>query len=154
MDVMSRISPLLWATAVFMSAGTSAFAMTSRAANDGQANFPDPSFTVFFDPGTAAITKEGRDIILVVAKKFTAAHGHHTAARIIVTSESDDQESASLSNRRFKAVGHQLARDGVQGKYVRAIERPSNPAEPESLRGWQRRRVSISIHENHVIARL
>jgi hypothetical protein len=37
---------------------------------------------------------------------------------------------------------------------VRAVERPRNHAEPESLRGWQHRRVSISIHENHVIARL
>jgi len=128
--------------------------MPSGASSIPDAGTPDPSFSIFFDPGAASIPKEGREIISLVAKQFAATHGRPAAARVVVTSESDSQESPSLLNERVKAVGRQLVRDGIPGKYVSAIERPNDHAEPPSLRQWQHRRVSISIHENRVIARL
>jgi hypothetical protein len=153
-EAMSRISPLLWATAVILTAATSVSGMPSGETSIPDAGTPDPSFSVFFDPGAASISKEGREIISLVAKQFAAAHGRQAAARVVVTSESDDQVNPSLFNQRVKAVGRQLVRDGIPGKYVSAIERPNAQAEPLSLRQWQHRRVSISIHENRVIARL
>jgi len=151
---MPRISPFLWATAVLVTAGASAFAMPFRAPSSPDIGAPEPSFSVFFDPGAASLSKEGREIISVAAKRFEATHNRHSAARVIVTSESDDQENASLSNKRIKAISQQLMRDGIQGKYVSAVERPSGHLTPLSLRSWQHRCVSISIHENGVIARL
>jgi hypothetical protein len=153
-EPMSRISPLLWATAVILTAATSVSGMPSGASSISDAGTPDSSFSIFFDPGAASISKEGREIISLVAKQFAAAHGRQAAARVVVTSESDSQENPSLLNQRVKAVGRQLVRDGIPGKYVSAIERPNAQVEPLSLRQWQQRRVSISIHENRVIARL
>jgi len=151
---MSRISPLLWAATVIFTASTSVSGMPSRASSAQDISALDISFSVFFDAGAVSFSKEGREIISVAAKQFAATHSRNSAARVVLTGESDDQENASLLNERIKAVGHQLVRDGIQAKYVSAVERPSGHAEPLSLREWQHRRVSISIHENRVIARL
>lgn len=154
MEAMPRIPPLLWATAVILTAATSVSGMPSGASSIPDAGTPDSSFSIFFDPGAASISKEGREIISLVAKQFAAIHGRQAAARVVVARESDSQENPSLLNERVKAVGRQLVHDGIPGKYVSAIERPNAHIEPLSLQQWQHRRVSISIHENRVIARL
>jgi hypothetical protein len=146
---MPRISSFVWATTVIFTASTSVFGMPSRASSA-----PDISFSVFFDPSTAALSKEGREIISVAAKRFATTHSRHSAARVFITNETHDQQSASLSNERIKAVCKQLMRDGLQEKFVSAVLHPSGRAEPLSLQQWQGRRVSISIQENPVIARL
>jgi outer membrane protein OmpA-like peptidoglycan-associated protein len=147
---MLRISPLLLATTViFFTASINVFGMPLRASSA-----PNLSFSVFFDSGGASLTKEGREIISVAAKRFAATHSRHSAAHIFVTAETDDQDSASLSIERIKAVGNQLVRDGIQRKFVSADEHPSVHAEPVRLEEWLNRRVSISIQENPVIARI
>ena len=140
---MPRLSPLLLLTTVFFAASTSVFGMPQRAPSP-----PDITFSVFFDPGGATLSKEGREIISVAAKRFAAAHSLHPAAHILVTSETDDQDRASLSIARLNAVSNQLARDGIQRKFVRADEQPSVHPEPVRLLEWLDRRVSISIQEN------
>ena len=70
------------------------------------------------------------------------------AAHIFVTSETNDQDSASLSIERIKEVSNQLVRDGIQRKFISADEHPSIHAEPVRLLEWLDRRVSISIQEN------
>jgi hypothetical protein len=140
---MRYISRLLWATTVVFAASTSAFGIPLRASSS-----PNTSFSVFFQPGAASLTKEGREIVSIAAKRFAATHGRNSAAHIFVISETDDQDSASLSIGRVKAVGDQLERDGVQGKYISEDEQPSVHAEPVRLLEWLDRRVSISIQEN------
>jgi hypothetical protein len=115
---------------------------------------PDTSFSVFFDPGAATLSKEGEEIVSVASKRFSGTHGRHAAARIYITSETDGQGSASLSNERVKAVCDQLVHDGVQRKFVSVDEQPSNHAEPVRLLESLDRRVSIDIEDNSVIGRL
>jgi hypothetical protein len=146
---MARISPLFWATTVIFAASTSAFAMPLRTSNP-----PDTSFNVFFDPGAASLTNEGREIISVAAERFAATNNRHPAAYIIVTCETDDQVSASLSNERIKAVSNQLVRDGIRRGFVSEDVHPSVHAEPVPLLEWLDRRVSISIQENPVTGRI
>ena len=146
---MPRISHLLWATALIFTGSASVSGMPSQASST-----PDISFSVFFDPGTAALSKEGQEIISVAAKRFVATHSRHSAARLLLTCETDNRESASLSNERINAVGQQLARHGIQRKYVSTVGPPNIQADPPSLRESQHRRVSISIHVNSAIARL
>jgi outer membrane protein OmpA-like peptidoglycan-associated protein len=123
-------------------ASTSVFGIPARAATA-----PDISFSVFFDPGAASLPKEGREIISVVAKQFAATHDSHSAARIIVSSETDDQASVTLSNERIKAVSTQLVRDGIPGKFVSVGEKPTVHADPMRLLQSLDRRVSIGIQE-------
>ena len=115
---------------------------------------PDISFSVFFEPGAASLTKEGREIVLVAAKRFAATHNRHSAAQIFVTCETDDKDSTSLSNERIKAVSDQLVRDGIRRQFVSADEYPSVRAEPVQLLEWLDRRVSISIQETPVTGRI
>jgi outer membrane protein OmpA-like peptidoglycan-associated protein len=145
---MPKISQFLLATTVILTASTSVFGMPLRASSG-----PDSSFSVFFDPGTASLSKEGQEIISVAATRFAASHSRHSAAHILLTSETDDQDSAFLSNERIKAVGNQLVRDGIQRKFVSTDEHPSVHAAPIRLEEWLDRRVSISIQEDPVIAR-
>ena len=142
---MPRISPLLLLTTVIFAASTSVFGMPQKASTP-----PDTSFSVFFDPGRATLSKEGRQIISLAAKRFAATHSHYPAAHIIVTGETDDQDRASLSVERVRAVGNELVRDGIQRKFVSADEQPSVHSEPVRLLEWLDRRVSISIQENPV----
>ena len=155
---MPRISAFLWATTVAFIAGTSAFGMpasgTTKGASSSPESFPDSSFGVFFDPGAASLTKEGREIISVAANRFAASHGRHSAARIVLASETDDQDKASLSTERIRAVSNQLVRDGIRKKFVSAVQYSGGHAEAAGLREWQHRRIVISIQENPVIARL
>lgn len=146
---MPSISPLLCATAILFLAGTSAFAIPPSAPASG-----DISFAVFFNPGAAALSKEGRQIISVAARRFVATHNRHSAARIIVTSEADDQDSASLSNERIQAVSNQLVRDGVQRKLVSADDHPGVHNQAVRLEEWLDRRVSINIQDEPVVGRL
>lgn len=146
---MPKISPLLLATTVILTASATVFGMPLRASSA-----PEISFSVFFDPGTASLSKEGREIISVAAQRFADSHNRHSAAHILVTSETDGQDSnASLSNARITAVGNQLGRDGVQRKFVSAAEHPSVHAETVRLQEGLDRRVSISIQENPAIVR-
>ena len=115
---------------------------------------PDISFSVFFNPGAATLSKEGREIVSVAAKRFTDTQSHQSAARISITSETDGQGNESLSNERAKAVGDQLVRDGVERKFVSVDEQPSDHAEPIRLLESLDRRVSIDIEENAVVGRL
>jgi hypothetical protein len=140
---MSKLSPLLLGTTVIFIASTSVFGMPQRVSSS-----PDTSFSVFFDPGEASLSKEGREIVSIAAKRFAATHGRNPAAHIFVTSETDDQDSTSLSIGRIKAVGNQLERDDVQRKFISEDEQPSVHATPVRLLEWLDRRVSISIQEN------
>ena len=151
---MPRISTFLWATTVIFAASTSAFGMPASGKPMSASGPPDTSFNVFFDPGAASLSKEGREIISVAAKRFAATHGRHSAAHILLASETDDQDKASLSTERIRAVSNQLVRDGIQRKFVSAVQHSGDHAEPVSLLEWQHRRISISIQENPVIARL
>jgi hypothetical protein len=146
---MRKISPLLSATTVIFIASTSVFGQPLRASNP-----PDTSFSIFFDPGAASLTKEGREIISVVAKRFAATHDRRSAAHIFVSSETDDQDSASLSIERIKAVSDQLVRDGILRKFVSGDEHRSVHAEPVRLLEWIDRRISISVQENPVTSRI
>jgi len=146
---MSKSSPLIFATTAILAASTSVFGMPL-----GVARAPDISFSVFFNPGAVSLSKEGREIVSVAAKRFTDAHSHQSSARISVTSETDGQGNESLSNDRVKAVDDQLVRDGVERKYVSVDEQPSDHAEPIRLLESLDRRVSIDIQENPVIGRL
>jgi outer membrane protein OmpA-like peptidoglycan-associated protein len=146
---MSKISPLLFGTTAILVTSASVFGMSPRAALT-----PDSSFSVFFDPGVATLSKEGQEIVSVAAKRFAGTHSQHSAARISITSETDGQGNESLSNERTKAVGDQLIRDGVQKNFVSVGERPSDHAEPIRLLESLDRRVSIEIEENSVIGRL
>ena len=151
---MPRISPFLWATTVVFVASTSAFGMPASGKPMWASGAPDTSFNVFFDPGAASLSKEGREIISEAAKRFAATHSRHSKAHILLASETDDQDRASLSTERIRAVSNQLVRDGIQEKFVSAVQHSGGHAEPVSIREWQHRRVSISIQENPVIARL
>ena len=146
---MSRISPFLWATAVIFTASTSVFAAPSRLSS-----VPERSFSVFFEPGAASLTKEGQEIILVVAKRFEATQTDHVAAHIIVSADTDDQDSASLSDKRIKAVSDQLVSDGVRRQFVSAEPHRSLHAKPIHLLESLDQRVSISIEENPVAGRI
>jgi outer membrane protein OmpA-like peptidoglycan-associated protein len=146
---MSKISPLLFATTAILVTSASVFGMSPRATLA-----PDSSFSVFFDPGVATLSKEGQEIVSVAAKRFAGTHSQHSAARISITSETDGQGNESLSNERAKAVGDQLVRDGVKRNFVSVDERPSDHAEPIRLLESLDRRVSIDIEENSVIGRL
>jgi hypothetical protein len=117
-------------------------------------NPPDISFSVFFDPGAASLTKEGREIISVVAKRFAATHNRHSTAYLFVTTDTGVQDNASVSNERIKAVSNQLVRDGIRRQFVSADEHPSVHAEPVRLLESLDRRVSISIQENPVTGRI
>jgi outer membrane protein OmpA-like peptidoglycan-associated protein len=146
---MAKLSPLLFAATFIFTASTSVFGMPLRASSA-----PDISFSVFFDPGAASLPKEGQEIISVVAKRFAATHDGHSAARIIVSSETDDQASVSLSNERVKAVSTQLVRDGIPGKFVSVGAQPTVHADAVRLLQSLDRRVSIGIQENSVIGGL
>lgn len=146
---MQKISPLLLLTAAIFTAGTSAYAMPQRASTP-----PDLSFSVFFDPGGATLSKEGREIVAIAAKRFAATHSRYPAARIFVSGETDEQDSASLSIKRANAVGNELARDGIERKFVTVNEQPGVHSEPVRLLEWLDRRVSISIQENPVSGRI
>ena len=146
---MPKLPSLLLASAVVFTTNTSVFGMPLEASGTS-----DRSFGVFFDPGAASLTKEGREIIAVAAERFAASHGRHSAARIVLASETDDQDKASLSTERIRAVSNQLARDGIQKKFVSAVQYSGGHAEAAGLREWQHRRILISIQENPVIARL
>jgi outer membrane protein OmpA-like peptidoglycan-associated protein len=146
---MPKISPLLLLTTVVLTASTSVFGVPQRAANP-----PDLSFSVFFDPGGATLSKEGREIVSVAAKRFAAIHSRYPAAHMFVNGETNDQDSASLSIERVEAVGNELGRNGIQRKYVTVDERPSLHSEPVRLLEWLDRRVSISIQENPVSGRI
>ncbi len=146
---MRKLSPILLATTVVLTASTSVFGLSQGAPSP-----PDISFSVFFDRGGATLSKEGREIISVAAKRFSATHRRHPEAHIFVTTETGDQDSASLSIERIKAVGNQFARDGIQKKFISADEQPSVHAEPVRLLEWLDRRVSISIQENPETGRI
>jgi hypothetical protein len=146
---MSKRSPLLFAIAAILVASTSAFGMPLRADRT-----PDISFSVFFNPGVAILSKEGREITSVAAKRFTGTHSHQSAARISVISETDDQGNGSLSIDRVKAVRDQLVLDGVEKNLVSVNEHLSDHAEPIRLLQSLDRRVSIDIEENSVIGHL
>ena len=109
---------------------------------------PYTSFRVFFDPAGASLSKEEREFISIATKRFAVTHSRNPAAHIFVISETDDQGSASLSIERIEAVGNQLARDGVQKKFISADEQPSVHAESVHLLERLDRRVSISIQDN------
>jgi outer membrane protein OmpA-like peptidoglycan-associated protein len=142
---MLKITPLLVATTGFLLAGGNVFGMPLRLSE------PDISFSVFFDPGAASLSKEGREIVAIAAMQFAAFHKGHTTARIFVNSETDGQDSASLSKARIAAVRDQLARDGIQRKFVSASEQPSIHAAPIRLLESLDRRVSISIQDSVII---
>ena len=146
---MSRNSLLLLATTVVFATSTSVFGVPLRPSSA-----PDSSFSVFFDPGAASLSKEGREIISVAAERFAGARNRHPTANMLVTSESDDEDSASLSNERIKAVGNQLVSDGIPREFVSEEEHRSVHAESVRLLEALNRRVSISIQENAVIGRL
>ena len=146
---MRTISSVLGATALLLIVSTSVFGLPVKASSA-----PDPSFSVFFDPGAASLSKEAREIISAAAKRFAATHNLHAATRILVTSETDDRNSASLSNDRVKAVRNQLVRDGIERRFVSADEQPSAYVESVRLLEELDRRVSISIQENLVMGRL
>jgi hypothetical protein len=115
---MRRISPFLWVTTVIFATSTSAFGMPASGKPTSASGAPDTSYSVFFDPGAASLTKEGREIISVAAKRFGATHNRHSAAHILLASETDDQDKASLSTERIRAVSNQLVsnqlvRDGI-----------------------------------------
>jgi outer membrane protein OmpA-like peptidoglycan-associated protein len=151
---MPRISPFLWATTLIFAASTSVFGMPASGKPMSASAALDTSFNVFFDPGAASLSNEGRKIISVAAMRFAATHSRHSAAHILLDSETDDQDRASLSTERIRAVSTQLVRDGIQRKFVSAVQHSSGHPEPVSLREWQTRRISISIQENPVVARL
>lgn len=143
---MPRISTFLLATTVILTASTTVFGMPPR-----EASAPDIaglSFSVFFEPGVASLSKEAREIISIAAKRFADTHSGHSAARIFVTSESNEQDKISLSSERIKAVHNQLVHDGVQGKFVSRNEQPNVHSEPVRLLESLDRRVSIEIREN------
>ena len=143
---MRTISSVLTATVLMFAASTSVFGMPLNGLNG-----PDASFSVFFDHDAASLSKEGREIISVAAKRFAATHKLHPAARLIVTCETDDQDSARVSNGRIKAVSNQLVRDGVERKFVSANEQATTHTELVRLQEGLDRRVSISIQENLVL---
>jgi hypothetical protein len=146
---MPKILPLLLATTVFFAASTSVFGMPQRASIPG-----DTSFSVFFEPGGASLSKEGREIISVAANRFAVTHSRNSAVHIFVTSETDDQDSATLSVERIKAVSHQLVRDGIPRRFVSEDEQPSAHAKSVRLLEALDQRVSISIQENHDTGRI
>jgi outer membrane protein OmpA-like peptidoglycan-associated protein len=146
---MPKLPSLLLASAVVFTTNTSVFGMPLEASGTS-----DRSFGVFFDPGAASLSKEGREIISVVAEQFAATHRRDSAEHILLTSDTDVQDSAALSNERITAVGNQLVRDGIQKKFFAADEHPSVHAEAIRLEEALDRRVSISIQENRVIGRL
>jgi outer membrane protein OmpA-like peptidoglycan-associated protein len=146
---MTKFSPLLLLTSVIFTASTSVFGMPQRASSP-----PDLSFSVFFDPGGATLSTDGREIISVAAERFAVAHGRYPAAHMFVSGETNDQDSASLSIERVEAVGNELVRDGVQRKFVSVDQKPSVHSEPVRLVEWLDRRVSISIQENPVPGRI
>jgi outer membrane protein OmpA-like peptidoglycan-associated protein len=146
---MRIISPLLLATTVIFTGSTTVLGMPLKASDA-----PDLSFSVFFDPGAASLTKEEREIISVVAKRFAATHNRHSAAHIFVTSDTDVQENASLSIERIKAVSNQLVRDGIRRQFVSADEHHSVHTQPVRLLEPLDQRVSISIQENPVSSRI
>lgn len=148
---MPRISPLLLATTVIFTASVNVFGMPLAASIAPDSSYS--SYSIFFNPRAASLSKEGREIISVAAKQFAATHSRHSGAHILLTSETDGQGSASVSNERIKAVGDQLVRDGIPRKFISADEHPSVHAEPVRLLEWLDRRVSIGIQENPVIAR-
>ena len=149
---MPKIAPLLLVTTVVFIASTSAFGMSLRAPSAPESG-PDVSFSVFFDSGAASLSKEGREIVSLAAKRFAVTHSRHPAY-LLIASETDSQDSASLSNARIQAVVNQLARDGIQRKFVSVAEQPSVHSEPVRLLEWLDRRVSISIRENPVTGRV
>jgi hypothetical protein len=140
---MLKIPSLLRATTILLAASTSAIGAPQKASNP-----PDISFVVFFDPGRASLSKEGRESISVAAKRFAATLGRNPAAHIFVSAETDDQDSASLSIKRIKTVSDQFVRDGIQKKYVSEDEQPSVHAKSVRLLESLDRRVSISIQES------
>jgi outer membrane protein OmpA-like peptidoglycan-associated protein len=146
---MLKIAPVFIAAAVVCSVSTNVFGMPQQSLIA-----PDNSFSVFFDPGAATLSKEGREIVSVVATRFVATQRRHAGAHIFVNCETDDQDSASLSKNRIEAVRKQLVRDGIQGKFVTADESPSIHANPVRLLEALDRRVSIRIQENLVIGRV
>ena len=144
---MPGIAPSLVAAVVFLAAGTEISgtpAATSTA--------PDPSFCVFFDPGTASLSKEGREILAVAAKRFAAAQSHQSIY-LLVSSETGGRGNTFLSSQRLKAVVNALTGDGVQKKFVIAYAQPAVGLQPVRLAEWQDRRVSISIQHNPVPGR-
>ncbi|HUE65287.1 MAG TPA: hypothetical protein VMO78_13010 [Rhizomicrobium sp.] len=145
---MLKITPLLVAATGFLVAGTNVFAMPQRLTE------PDISFSVFFDRGAASLSKEGREIVAIAAMRFEVFHKDHTTAQIFVNSETDGQDSASLSKARIAAVRDQLARDGIQRKFVSASEQPSTHAAPIRLLESLDRRVSISIQDSVVLGQM
>lgn len=149
---MLKIAPLLLVTTVVFIASTSVFGMSLRAPSAPESG-PDVSFSVFFDSDAASLSKEGREIISLAAKRFAVTHSRHSAY-LLIASETDGQDSASLSNARIQAVVNQLVRDGIQRKFVSVAEQPSVHSEPVRLLEWLDRRVSISIHENPVTGRV
>ena len=149
---MTKIAPLLLVTTVIFIASTSVFGMSLRAPSAPESG-PDVSFSVFFDPDATSLSKEGREIISVAAKRFAVTHSRHSAY-LLIASEADSQDSASLSNARIQAVVNQLVRDGIHRKFVSVAERSNIHSEPVRLLEWLDRRVSISIHENPVTGRV
>jgi outer membrane protein OmpA-like peptidoglycan-associated protein len=146
---MPKISPLLLLTAMIFTASTRVFGMPQTAPSP-----PDLSFSVFFDPGGATLSNEGREIISIAAKRFAATHSRYPAAHIFVNGETNDQDSAFLSIERAKAVGNELVRNGIQRKFVSVGEQPNVHSEPVRLLEWLDRRVSISIEQNPVSGRI
>ena len=136
-------------TTVILTASTGAFGMPQRAPIS-----PDLSFSVFFDRGGATLSKEGREIVSVAAKRFTATQSRYPAAQIFVNGETNDQDGTSLSIERAQAVGDELVRDGIQRKFVRVDQQPSIHSEPVRLLEALDRRVSISIQKNPVPGRI
>jgi hypothetical protein len=130
-------------------ASISVFGMPATAAMA-----PDISFSVFFDPGVATLSKEGEEIVSVAAQRFAGIHGQHSAARISILSQTDGQGNDFLSIERAKAVSDQLVHDGVQRNFVSVDEQPSKHSEPVRLLESLDRRVSIGIQENSVIGGL
>lgn len=145
---MLKITALLVAATGFLLAGTNVFGMPLRLTE------PDISFSVFFDPGAASLSKEGQEIVAIAAMQFAAFHKDHATARIFVNSETDGQDSASLSKARIAAVRDQLARDGIRRNFVSASEQTNIHAAPIRLLELLDRRVSISIRDSVVIGQM
>jgi hypothetical protein len=145
---MLKISFLLAAMSMAFMTSTGVSAAPFKASGGAQ----DVSFSVFFSPEGAYLSKEGRAIVSIAAGRFVLTHSDNLTARVFVSSEIGDEKSASWSNARVRAVGKQLVRDGVPGGFIRFAYHRGN-AEPFGLGNWQSRRVAISIRPNAFIAR-
>jgi hypothetical protein len=114
----------------------------------------DSSFSVFFDPDGTSLSKDGRTIVAIAAKRFAVRHNLSPAAHIFLIASPGSSKRPSVSNGRMVTISNALVQDGVRGQFVSVVERPGNLDVPISLQEWQNRRVSIIIRDNRDSARL